>query len=91
MTKLDRFLRKNDAVLVASTLGDCLATLSASGQMGSPFYYYRDLARSSYRLHTSLDRALTGDSSASQTPFTPKGDVSAKTGQLQSEAGERRA
>lgn len=60
MTKLEQFLKKNDALLVASDVGDCLATLNSTGRLGGPFYYYRGVARSSYRLHTSLDRALAG-------------------------------
>ena len=60
MTKLHRYLRANDALLVATDVRSCLEAIASTGRIGSPFYYYRGVPSAKYHLETSLDRALSG-------------------------------
>lgn len=59
MCDLEHFLRENKALLVADSVDHCLDLVRSGGSMGGPFYYYRGVTNSEYKLLTSLDRFPT--------------------------------
>jgi hypothetical protein len=56
MSDLYQYLKDNNALIEINSVEECLELFSHLGRLSGPFYYYRGLPDSSYRLLSTLDR-----------------------------------
>ena len=56
MNDLYTYLNNNKALIEIESFEQCIEIFTQSGKLNSPFYYFRGLSNSGYRLASSLDR-----------------------------------